>query len=82
MTEANPVKAAPGVRYRFLPNGKARVLTLGQARQQNFWLFDLATRHLRQLTDLRRGFDAKSFDYSLTVSRSCWIAFARTPTSS
>jgi TolB protein len=53
-----------GNRYRFLPDGKALILTLGQARQQNFWLLDLATRHLRQLTDLRRGFDTKSFDIS------------------
>jgi Tol biopolymer transport system component len=53
-----------GNRYRFLPDGKALVLTLGQVRQQNFWLLDLATRRLRQLTDLRRGFDTKSFDIS------------------
>jgi Tol biopolymer transport system component len=53
-----------GNRYRFLPDGKGLVLTLGQARQQNFWLLDLQTQRLRQLTDLRRGFDTKSFDIS------------------
>ena len=53
-----------GNRYRFLPGGKALVLTLGQVRQQSFWLLDLETRGLRQLTDLKRGFDTKSFDVS------------------
>jgi Tol biopolymer transport system component len=53
-----------GNRYRFLPGGKALVLTLGQVRQQSFWLLDLQTRGLRQLTDLKRGFDTKSFDIS------------------
>jgi serine/threonine protein kinase/Tol biopolymer transport system component len=53
-----------GDRYRFLPDGKGLVLTLGQARQQNFWMLDLATQRLRQLTDLRRGYDTKSFDVS------------------
>ncbi len=53
-----------GNRYRFLPDGKGLVLTLGQVRQQNFWLLDLQTQRLRQLTDLRKGFDTKSFDIS------------------
>ena len=33
-------------------------------RHQDFWLLDLATGRRRQLTDLRPGFDMKSFDVS------------------
>ena len=32
--------------------------------RQNFWLLDLATGRRRQLTDLKPGFDMKSFDVS------------------
>ena len=53
-----------GNRYRFLPGGKALVVLLGVARHQNFWLLDLETRRLRQLTNLRPGFETKSFDIS------------------
>ena len=53
-----------GNRYRFLPDGRGLVLTVGQVRQQNFWLLDFQTQRLRQLTDLQKGFDTKSFDIS------------------
>ena len=57
--------AAGGNRYRFLPDGKALALIRGHYRNQDFWLLDLATQQLRQLTKLRPGFDTKSFDISL-----------------
>jgi WD40 repeat protein len=53
-----------GNRYRFLNGGRTLVVMQGQFRRQNFWLLDLETRRLRQLTDLRPGFDMKSFDVS------------------
>ncbi len=53
-----------GSRYRFLPGGKALVVMMGQLRRQNFWLLDLQAGRLRQLSDLRPGFDMKSFDVS------------------
>jgi Tol biopolymer transport system component len=54
-----------GNRYRFLPDGKSLVVMQGQAtRSQNFWLVDLATGGLRQLTDLSTEFEMKSFDVS------------------
>jgi Tol biopolymer transport system component len=56
--------AAGGNRYRFLPDGKALALIQGHYRNQDFWLLDLATGRLRQLTSLRPGFDIKSFDIS------------------
>jgi Tol biopolymer transport system component len=56
--------AAGGNRYRFLPDGKALALIRGHYRNQDFWLLNLATGQLRQLTSLRPGFDIKSFDIS------------------
>jgi len=56
--------AAGGNRYRFLPNGKALALIQGHYRNQDFWLLDLVTGKLRQITKLRPGFDMKSFDVS------------------
>ncbi len=53
-----------GNRYRFLPGGRELVLMLGYVRHLDFWLLDLATGRRRQLTDLRPGFDMKSFDVS------------------
>jgi Tol biopolymer transport system component len=54
-----------GNRYRFLPGGKALVLMQGSGKDDpNFWLLDLVTGSLRRLTDLRPGFDMKSFDVS------------------
>jgi len=54
-----------GNRYRFLPGGKALVLMLNKGRGNDFWLLDLATGRLRQLTDLRPGTGVKnSFDVS------------------
>jgi serine/threonine protein kinase len=56
--------AAGGNRYRFLPDGKELALIRGHYQHQEFWLLDLATGQLRQLTTLRPGFDIKSFDVS------------------
>ena len=53
-----------GNRYRFLPGSNALVLMLGGLRQHDFWLLDLATGRHRRLTDLRPGYDMKSFDVS------------------
>ncbi|MFY9549599.1 MAG: LpqB family beta-propeller domain-containing protein [Thermoanaerobaculia bacterium] len=53
-----------GNRYRFLPDGKSLVVMQGMQRRQDFWLLDLATGRLRQLTDLSPGFETKSFDVS------------------
>jgi Tol biopolymer transport system component len=58
------VVRAGGNRYRFLPDGKGLALLRGYIRHQDFWLMDLATGRLRQLTNLRPGFDMKSFDVS------------------
>jgi Tol biopolymer transport system component len=55
---------AGGNRYRFLPDGKSMALLRGYIRHQDFWLLDLATGQLRQLTNLRPGFDMRSFDVS------------------
>jgi Tol biopolymer transport system component len=53
-----------GNRYRFLPDGKSLVVMQGMQRRQDFWLLDLATAQLRQLTDLSPDFEMKSFDVS------------------
>jgi Tol biopolymer transport system component len=53
---------AGGDRYRFLPDGKGIVLSLGDFRRQNFWLLDLKSKQLRQLTNLRSGFSTRGFD--------------------
>ena len=52
----------PGILRNIL--GKALALLRGYIRHQDFWLLDLATGQLRQLTNLRPGFDMKSFDVS------------------
>ncbi|MEX0880233.1 MAG: protein kinase [Thermoanaerobaculia bacterium] len=53
-----------GDRYRFLPDGKSVVVMQGAFRRINFWLLDLSTGRLRQLTNLKPEFDMKSFDVS------------------
>jgi Tol biopolymer transport system component len=50
--------------YRFLPDGTHIVALQGQYRRDNFWLADLRTGQMRQLTDLRPGFSITSFDVS------------------
>ncbi len=49
---------------RFLPDGRSLVVMRGEARQQNFWRVDLASGALTQLTDLKPGFETRSFDIS------------------
>jgi serine/threonine protein kinase len=51
-------------RYRVLPNGKGIILLQGPFREQDFWLCDLTTGKLRQLTKLRPGDSIRSFDIS------------------
>src|SRR5687767_10827287 len=46
-----------GNRYRFLPGGRALVVMLGEFWHQNFWLLDLSTGDLRQLTNFGPGYD-------------------------
>ena len=53
-----------GNRYRFLPGGRALVVMLGEYWHQNFWLLDLSTGGLRQLTNFGPGYDMNSFDIS------------------
>jgi len=53
-----------GDRYRFLPDGKSVVVMQGLFRRINFWRLDLSTGRMRQLTDLKPGFEMKSFDVS------------------
>ena len=53
-----------GNRYRFLPGGKSMVLMQGKDRGYDFWLLDLAGGRRRRLTDLRPGYDMRSFDVS------------------
>jgi len=50
--------------FRFTPDGRALVVLRGDVREQNFWRLDLGTRQLTRLTDLRPGFDTRSFDVS------------------
>ncbi|MEO8191642.1 MAG: protein kinase [Acidobacteriota bacterium] len=53
-----------GNRYRFLADGKALVVMQGSFRHQDFWLLGLRTGQLRQLTNLRPGFEMRNFDIS------------------
>jgi Tol biopolymer transport system component len=53
-----------GDSYRFLPNGNQLVVKLGGFRQQDFWLFDVATGRRRRLTRLRLGESLHRFDVS------------------
>ena len=49
--------------YRFLPPGSSQIVMLrGQYRNENFWLADLHTGKLRQVTDLQAGPSILSFD--------------------
>ena len=53
-----------GDRYRFMPDGRSLVVSVGGPMGGNFWLLELATGRRRQLTDLKAGYDSKSFDVS------------------
>jgi Tol biopolymer transport system component len=48
--------------YRFLPDSTQIVVLQGQYRQDNFWLADLPTGRMRQITNLRPEFSITSFD--------------------
>jgi Tol biopolymer transport system component len=67
--------AQAGDRYRFMPDGKAVVIALsrvgptfgafgGGQVPPEFFLLDLTSGRMRQLTNLRPGFVTKSFDVS------------------
>jgi Tol biopolymer transport system component len=51
-------------RYRFLPDGKSLVLMKGLFWQQSFWIVDLSTGRLRQLTNFGPQSQVRSFDVS------------------
>jgi Tol biopolymer transport system component len=53
-----------GTRYRFVPDGKAMVLMRERDRGADFWLLDLSSGGLRQLTNLPAGYEVRSFDVS------------------
>jgi Tol biopolymer transport system component len=50
--------------FRFVPHQNALLILQGEFRQQNFWLVDLETGHVRRLTDLKPGFSIQGFDIS------------------
>ena len=50
--------------YRFLPDGKSLVMLDGEWLRPQFFLVNLETGALRQLTDLRPGRSTRSFDIS------------------
>jgi serine/threonine protein kinase/Tol biopolymer transport system component len=64
-----------GDRVRFVRGGNAVVLLLGEFRRQDFWLLDLKTKRLRQLTRLKPGYTVKGFDITPDGKR---IVFDRT----
>ncbi len=51
-----------GGRSRFLPSGKGLVIVQGPIGAQNFWLLDLATQKMRQVTHLSNSAAMSSFD--------------------
>ncbi len=53
-----------GDRYRFLNDSRHLVVLKGPPRKQDFWLVDLETGKERQLTNLKSGYEPKSFDVS------------------
>lgn len=53
-----------GDRIRFLPGGNTAILLLGEFRRQDFWLFDLQTKSLRRLTQMKTGYTIRGFDVS------------------
>jgi Tol biopolymer transport system component/predicted Ser/Thr protein kinase len=53
-----------GDRYRFLNDSRRLVVLKGPFRNQDFWLVDLETGRERRLTNLKPGYEPKSFDVS------------------
>ena len=53
-----------GDRYRFLGDSRRLVVLKGPFRNQDFWLVDLETGKERRLTNLKPGYEPKSFDVS------------------
>jgi Tol biopolymer transport system component len=53
-----------GDRYRFLNDSRRLIALKGPFRNQDFWLVDLETGKERQLTNLKPGYEPKSFDVS------------------
>jgi serine/threonine protein kinase len=67
--DGDPVELPPihvrdgGARVRFLPSGEGFVYMQGGFGAQDFWLFDLATRQSRRLTELATKTDTmRTFD--------------------
>jgi hypothetical protein len=53
-----------GQRVRFLPNGTGLVYMQGEQVSQDFWLLNLTTKQMRQLTHLTHKAAMRSFDVS------------------
>lgn len=53
-----------GDRYRFLNDSRRLVVLKGPYRNQDFWVVDLETGKERQLTNLKPGYEPRSFDVS------------------
>jgi Tol biopolymer transport system component/tRNA A-37 threonylcarbamoyl transferase component Bud32 len=64
-----------GHRIRFLPNGTGMIYMEGAQVSQDFWLMDLATKRLQQLTRLGGGGAMTSFDITPDGTQ---IVFERT----
>ncbi|HEY1249721.1 MAG TPA: protein kinase [Thermoanaerobaculia bacterium] len=56
--------ARNGNRLRFLPDGKSLIVMQGEINDQNFSRLDIASQRLTPLTDLKPGFQLRSFDVS------------------
>jgi Tol biopolymer transport system component len=50
--------------YRFMPNGKALIVLVGNLGVQNFLWVDLESAEQRQMTDFKPGFEIQNFDVS------------------
>jgi Tol biopolymer transport system component len=58
-----------GERIRFTPDGRALIYMQGALRAQDFWLLDLATMKMRQLTRLTQRDAIRTFDVMSDGSR-------------
>ena len=53
-----------GERVRFMPEGRRLIVMAGMMPWQQFWMLDLTSGNVRQLTNLRPGFAMRTFDIS------------------
>lgn len=59
---AIPIPFGGGGRSRFLPSGKGLVFVRGSVGAQDFWLLDLTTQTMRQVTRLSNSATMNTFD--------------------